>query len=116
MPALRYAARVNGLDGLAITKLDVMTGITPVRVCVAYDTPAGRTQDLPIDELASATPVYEALPGWTEALAAARSLDELPGAARDYLKLVEAAVGVPIDMVSVGPRRDETIVLRDVFA
>jgi adenylosuccinate synthase len=116
LPALRYAARVNGLDALAITKLDVMTGISPLRVCVAYDTPTGRTQDLPIDELATATPVYEAFPGWTEALAAARSLDELPGAARDYLKLVEASVGVPLDMVSVGPRRDETIVLRDVFA
>jgi adenylosuccinate synthase len=116
LPALRYAARVNGLDALAITKLDVMTGLSEIAVCVAYETSAGRTEDLPIDDLGTARPVLEKLPGWSEALSPARSMDDLPRAARDYLKLIEDAAGVPIEMVSVGARRDETIVLRDAFA
>jgi len=116
LPALRYAARVNGLDALAITKLDVMTGLSSIEVCVAYETPSGRTEDLPIDDLGSARPVFERLAGWSEPLSSARSMDELPAAARDYLRRIEESVGVPIEMVSVGARRDETIVLRDVFA
>ena len=116
LPALRYAARVNGLDGLAITKLDVLTGLDEVRVCVAYDTPRGRTRDLPVDDLEVATPVYEALPGWTEALGEARALAALPETARAYVRFVEAAVGVPAFLLSVGPRRDQTILLADAFA
>jgi adenylosuccinate synthase len=115
LPALRYAARVNGLDGLAITKLDVLTGLPEVRACVAYDTPLGRTRDFPIDDLPTATPVYEAFPGWSEGLAGVRVLGDLPEAARRYVKFLEEQVGVPVDLVSVGPRRDETIVLRDAF-
>jgi len=116
LPALRYAARVNGLDGLAVTKLDVLTGLSKIGVCVAYDTPNGRTGEFPIDGLEDAKPVYESLPGWAEKLPAVRALSDLPGAAREYLRFVADAVGVPIDIVSVGPRRDETIVLRDAFA
>jgi adenylosuccinate synthase len=116
LPALRYAARVNGLDALAITKLDVMTGLSTLRVCVAYDTPEGRTRDLPVDRLAAATPVYETLAGWTETLPAVRTLGELPAAALAYVRFVEEASGVPVYLVSVGPRREETIVLRDAFA
>jgi adenylosuccinate synthase len=115
LPALRYAARVNGLDGLAITKLDVLSGLSTIQVCVAYDTPEGRTTDLPIRHLATARPVYESLPGWSESIVAARSLAELPAAARDYLRYLEEALAVPTFLVSVGPRRDETIVLRDAF-
>jgi adenylosuccinate synthase len=116
LPALRYAARVNGLDGLAITKLDVLTGLDEVKVCVAYDTPSGRTRELPVDDLDRATPVYRALPGWTETLSAARALDDLPAAARDYVRLLEAEAEVPAFVLSVGPRRDETILLADAFA
>jgi adenylosuccinate synthase len=116
LPALRYAARVNGLDAMAITKLDVLTGLAELRVCVAYDTPNGRTQQFPIDELARATPVYETLSGWKERLSDARSLDALPKTAVDYVRFIEREVGVPVYLVSVGPRRDETIVLRDAFA
>jgi adenylosuccinate synthase len=115
LPGLRYAARVNGLDGLALTKLDVLTGAGAIKVCTAYDTPRGRTRDLPIDELAVATPVYETLAGWSEPLGAARSLAELPDAARAYVRFVEEQVGVRAFVVSVGPRRDETIVLEDAF-
>ncbi len=115
LPALRYAARVNGLDGLAVTKLDVMTGLATIRVCVAYDTPSGRTRDLPVDDLDHATPVYETLAGWTETLPAVRTLRELPAAALAYVRFLEEASGVPVYVVSVGPRRDETIILRDAF-
>jgi adenylosuccinate synthase len=116
LPALRYAARVNGLDGIALTKLDVLTGLAHVRACVAYDTPAGRTRDLPIDALATATPVYETFEGWSEELGAARAISELPAAARAYVSFLEQQIEVPIDLVSVGARRDETIALRDAFA
>ena len=115
LPALRYAARVNGLDGLAITKLDVMTGLPTLRVCVAYDTPTGRTRDFPVDALDRSTPVFETLAGWTEPLPAVRTLAELPAAALAYVRFVEEASGVPAYIVSVGPRRDETILLRDAF-
>jgi adenylosuccinate synthase len=115
LPALRYAARVNGLDGLALTKLDVLTGHPELKVCVAYDTPSGRTEDLPIDELDRATPVYATLEGWTESLAAARVLDDLPRAARAYVRFLEEGAGVPLYLLSVGPRRSETIVLHNPF-
>jgi adenylosuccinate synthase len=118
LPALNYAARVNGIDGLALTKLDVLTGLSRIRVCVAYDTPTGRTQEFPIDlidEPGVVTPVYEELAGWTESLTNVRVLDDLPKAARDYVRYLEDGAGVPLYIVSVGPRRKETIVLHNPF-
>ena len=117
LPALRYAARVNGIDGLALTKLDVLTGLERIRVCVAYETPSGRTLDLPIDQLTSpgVTPVYEELEGWSEPLGDARVLDQLPSAARAYVRFLEDRAGAPVYLVSVGPRRSETIVLHNPF-
>jgi len=118
LPALRYAARVNGFDGLALTKLDVLTGLSRIKVCVAYDTPAGRVTDLPIDLLdrpESLRPVYEEHEGWKERLESARVLEELPTAARAYIRYIEEAAGVPIYLVSVGPRRSETIILHNPF-
>ncbi len=118
LPGLRYAARVNGLDGLAITKLDVFTGLEKLRACVAYETPDGRTDEFPIDlidEPGLVKPIYQDLPGWKEPLTAARTLDALPGAARDYVRFIESQVGVPAFLVGVGPRRDETIVVTNPF-
>jgi adenylosuccinate synthase len=115
LPALRYAVRVNGLDALALTKLDVLSGLAEIKLCVAYDTPAGRTKDFPIDGLDTAKPVYETMAGWSVNLGAARTLDALPSAARAYLDRVQAEADCPIGLVSVGYRRDETIVLDDVF-
>ncbi len=129
LPALKYAARVNGLDGIALTKLDVLTGLDEVMVCVAYDTPHGRTTEFPFDDLAdgaseaeprrgphqTAKPVYRAFKGWNEELAKARTLTDLPQAARDYVKFIEDESRVPIILVSVGYRRDETIVIRNPF-
>ncbi|MBI3204534.1 MAG: adenylosuccinate synthase [Myxococcales bacterium] len=119
LPALRYARRVNGLDGLALTKLDVLTGLDRVKICVAYDTPHGRVDELPVDLIdrpGLATPVYDELDGWKEPLSAARSLDDLPGAARRYVDFITAGAGVPLYLVSVGPRRAESIELRHPFA
>jgi adenylosuccinate synthase len=116
MPALRYAVRVNGLDGLALTKLDVLTGLDSLEVCVAYDTPAGRTEDFPIDDLARARPVYETMRGWREDIASARTMAALPEAARSYVQRIERDAQCPVVLVSVGSRRDETIALRDPFA
>jgi adenylosuccinate synthase len=116
LPAIRYAARVNGLSELAVTKLDVLTGHEKLQVCVAYDTPEGQTDEFPIDRLEHATPVYKTFGGWREPLAEARSLADLPAAARAYLDFLESSAGVPLAIVSVGPRRSETIVLRSPFA
>ncbi|KYG08549.1 adenylosuccinate synthetase [Sorangium cellulosum] len=116
LPALRYAARVNGLDGIALTKLDVLTGMPELKVCVAYDTPSGRTREFPIDEIATAQPVLEPVAEWSEPIDAARSMTELPAAARQYVELVEKETGVPVDVVSVGADREATIVRRNAFA
>ncbi len=115
LPALRYAVRVNGLDALAITKLDVLTGLDEVKVCVAYETKNGRTSDLPMDELDTVKPVYQSFPGWKQELGAARAMSDLPKEARTYLEFVEREAECPYILVSVGPGRDETIVLRDPF-
>jgi adenylosuccinate synthase len=118
VPALRYAIRVNGIDALALTKLDVLTGLDTLKMCVAYDTPSGRTEDFPIDMLEPAgrvTPVFHELEGWTQPINQVRVLDELPGAARAYLRFLEQATGVPVFLLSVGPNRRETVVLQNPF-
>jgi len=111
LPALRYAARVNGIDGLAVTKLDVLTGFDELRVCVAYDTPEGRVEDLPdLGEGFQGTPVYTTLPGWSSPLGGARRLEDLPAEARRYVDFIEEQLALSIDLISIGPRREETIV------
>ncbi len=118
LPGLRYASRVNGIDGLALTKLDVLTGMERIRVCVAYDTPQGRVTSLPIDQLdppGKVQPVYVEMPGWKERLEGVRVLDDLPSAARAYVRFIEEQAGAPVYLVSVGPRRSETIMLHNPF-
>jgi adenylosuccinate synthase len=117
VPALRLAARINGMDALALTKLDVLGGRGPIRVCVAYDVQGDR-----VDELSGATnlentvPVYEELPGWDEPISHIRLIEELPRAARTYIDRLEELVGVAFDLISVGPDRAETMRIRDTFA
>jgi adenylosuccinate synthase len=115
LPALRYAVRVNGLDAIALTKLDVLTGLDVIQVCVGYRTPTGVTGDFPIEGTDRATPIYEPMRGWSEELGAARTLDALPEAARAYVERIEREVECPVTLVSVGSRRDETIALKDPF-
>jgi len=115
---LREAVTVNGLTGLAMNKLDVLSGLPELPLATAYRIDGKLVHEFPmtLGELARAEPVYERLPGWREPLGAVRRFEALPDAARRYVERVEALAGVPVDLVSVGPGRDETIVRRDPFA
>jgi adenylosuccinate synthase len=116
LPALRYAVRVNGLDGIALTKLDVLTGLDELRVCVGYRTASGQACGFPHDGSEGRTPTYESFPGWSASIAGARALDDLPATARSYVEFIQQEAGCPVQLVSVGSRRDETIALRNPFA
>ncbi len=111
--ALRYATRINGLTDIALTKLDVLSEFDQLKVCVAYETDEGRFDEFPRQQrvLYESRPVYEVLPGWAEDISGARSLEDLPQEARDYIAYVEKAAGVPVTMVSVGPQRVATLSL-----
>lgn len=111
--ALRYAHKVNGFTELAVTKLDVLSGIPEIFVCVAYRVGNEKVEEFPasLAELSQAKPIYERLPGWKEEIRGARTPEELPRAARDYLRYIEQAVGVPVKLASVGPRPEETVFL-----
>ena len=113
----RYASRVNGLTDLVLTKLDVLTGLDEVPVCVAYEVGAGRDEELPQDQavFAAATPVYETFPGWEEDISGARTFDELPQNARDYVLALEEASGCRISAIGVGPGREALIVRHDLL-
>jgi adenylosuccinate synthase len=115
--ALRQAVRINSVTGLCLTKLDVLDGLEAVNLCVEYRDANGQSIAAPFDceDYGDITPIYEALPGWTESTVGAKSLDELPANARGYIKRIEEIVGVPIDIISTGPDRVETIVLRHPF-
>lgn len=116
--AMRTAHRACGFTQLAITKLDVLTGLDEVKICVAYDLDGERveTADMDAVTLERARPVYETLPGWTETIDEVRSLDELPANARRLLDRIAAVTDVPIGLVSIGPRRDQTILTMTPFA
>ena len=116
LPALRYAVRVNGLDALAITKLDVLTGLDEVKVCVAYETKHGRTRISRSTSSSRPRPSTRASPDGRRSSAPRARWTDLPKAARTYLEFVEQQAECPYILVSVGSRRDETIVLRDPFA
>ncbi|MBS4728433.1 adenylosuccinate synthase [Mycobacterium sp. SM1] len=114
----RYATRVNGITDYFLTKLDVLSSLHTVPVCVGYTIDGKRTNEMPMtqSDLARAEPVYEELPGWWEDISAAREFDELPAKARDYVSRVEELAGAPVSCIGVGPGRDQTIVRRDVLA
>lgn len=115
--ALRTAVNINSISGLCLTKLDVLDGLEEIRVCVGYADQAGNPVAHPIDanDYDGVSPVYEALPGWSESTVGARRLEDLPNAARAYISRLETLVGAPIDIISTGPDREETIVLRNPF-
>jgi adenylosuccinate synthase len=110
--ALRYAVRVNGLTGLVLTKLDVLTGIGPLKLAVRYTGPEGALfDDFPYHQsiLHKVKGDYEELPGWDEDISGCRSLEELPANARAYLDYISESLGIPVVMIGVGPARDEMI-------
>jgi adenylosuccinate synthase len=110
---LRYAARVNGLTGLAITLLDILSGLPEVRICTHYEVDGERIADLRggPELLTRAQPRYETLPGWQEDVTGAQRWEDLPAAAQRYVRRVEELVGVPVVLLSLGPRRDQTVLL-----
>jgi len=113
----RYAVRVNGLTDLFLTKLDVLTGWEKIPVCVAYEVDGKRIEELPASQsdFHHAKPIYEYLPGWSEDISAAKTLDQLPANARAYVKYLEEISGAPVSAVGVGQERDQTIVVRDLI-
>lgn len=115
--ALKRSIQINGVTGLCVTKLDVMDGMETVRLCTGYKVDGGTTDILPVgaETLANCEPIYEDMPGWQESTVGAKNYDALPVNARAYLKRMEAICGVPIDIISTGPDREETIVLRHPF-
>ena len=116
-PIARYAVRVNGLTDFFLTKLDVLTGWEKIPVCVAYEVDGVRVEELPASQtdFHHAKPIYEYLPGWKENISKAKSVDDLPNNAKEYVKFLEKVSGAPISAIGVGPGRDETIVVRDLI-
>jgi len=110
---VRDSARLNGLDSLAITKLDILTGIETLKVCVGYELDGARIDQRPasLKKTALCTPVYAEVPGWDADISRARTMDQLPKEALRYIQFIEETTGVPVSVVSVGPGRDETIVV-----
>lgn len=111
----RYAVRINGLDCLAVTKLDVLDELDEIKVCVAYDLDGERCVDLPtsIRQFARCRPIYKTLPGWKQSTENCRTLEDLPTRALDYLKFLAELMEVPIAIVSLGASRDQTIIVED---
>ncbi len=115
--ALRNAVNINSVSGLCLTKLDVLDGLETIQICIGYADSSGNPVPNPVDsdDYDGLVPVYEEVPGWNESTVGARTLEELPQAARDYIHKIEDVVGAPIDIISTGPDRVETIVLRHPF-
>ena len=118
LPALRYAVRVNGLDTLAMTKLDVLCGLDAIKLCVAYELDGQRLDEPPpdADDLARVKPIYEVLPCWHGELSAAKNVEDLPDNVRSYIDRVERETRCAIKLVSVGADREHTITLGNPFA
>jgi adenylosuccinate synthase len=113
----RYAARINGVTDFVLTKLDVLTGLDQVPVCVAYEVDGERLDEMPMTQTDyhHARPVYEAFPGWWDDISACRTFRDLPKAAREYVDALESMIGTPLSVIGVGPGRDESIVVRDLI-
>lgn len=111
----RYAVRINGIDCLAVTKLDVLDELEEIKVCVAYEIDGQRCEDFPSSSrvFANCRPIYETLPGWQQSTADCRTLEDLPRKALDYLKFLAELMKVPIAIVSLGASRDQTIIVED---
>lgn len=111
--AMRRAVQINSVSGFCLTKLDVMDGLEEIKICTGYKMADGtmvEVSPLAADAYANIEPVYETMPGWSENTFGVKSLDELPQAALDYIKRIETLTGVPIDLISTGPDRNETII------
>lgn len=113
IPLLRYAIRINGVNEMCITKLDILSGLPEIKLCVAYSKNGEKLDAPPIglqdDQLQKCVPVYETMPGWSENITSMRQWKDLPQAAKDYIHRLEALTGVSVSLISVGPERDQII-------
>ena len=114
--AVKYSARLNGVTHLAVTLLDVLSAVEEIKICVGYEIDGQRVEELPMSQtdLHHARPVYKTLPGWSVDITGCRMRGDLPPAARDFVGFVEAEIGAPLCMISVGPERDQAIIERIV--
>ena len=114
---VKQAARLSGLSGIALTKLDVLSGLEKLKICVGYDCDGERFDRVPgsVSSLEAARPIYEEIDGWSEDLSGARVVSDLPMGARNYIRRIEELTGTPVTLISVGAERDETILLGDPF-
>jgi len=110
---LRYAVRVNGLTELTVTKLDILSGLGPLKICIGYREGNQTHEELPLgpSDLAPFEPIFEQLPGWDEDITAVRHWEDLPKGAQEYLQRIQALAGIPVKMASVGPERDQIVVI-----
>ncbi len=117
-PIARYSARINGVTDFVLTKLDVLTGLAEIPVCVAYEVDGKRIDEMPVNQtdFHHAKPIYQMFPGWTEDISTARSFGDLPKNAQDYIVALEAMSGARISAIGVGPARDAIIVRHDMLA
>ena len=117
-PMARYAARINGVTDFVLTKLDVLSGIKSIPVCVAYDVNGVRHDEMPVNQsdFHHATPIYQEFPGWDEDITGCRSFDELPQNAQDYIRALEAMSGARFSAVGVGPEREQVVELHDLLS
>jgi adenylosuccinate synthase len=115
--ALKRSIQINGVSGLCVTKLDVLDGVDTLRIGIGYSIGDESIDILPVgaERLAQCVPEYEEIPGWSDSTVGVREYDQLPANARAYLRRIEEICGVPIDLISTGPDREETIVLRHPF-
>ena len=116
-PIARYSARINGITDFVLTKLDVLTGLAEIPVCVAYEVDGVRFDEMPVNQsdFHHATPIYESFPGWTEDISSARTFADLPANAQNYVKAIEKISGARFSAIGVGPARDEIIAIHDLL-
>jgi len=114
---LKRSVQINGVSGMCLTKLDVLDGLESLKLCTGYTLNGKKVDIFPVgaEEAAACEPIYEEMPGWSESTVGVQSVDGLPQNARNYIQRIQELVGVPIDMISTGPDREETIVLRHPF-
>ena len=116
-PITRYATRINGITDLVLTKLDILTGLEQIPVCVAYEVDGERYEEVPVNQtdFHHATPVYEYFPGWSEDISTVRRFEDLPDNAQHYVRALEAMSGTRISVIGVGPGRDAVVVRHDLL-
>jgi len=114
---VKYAVRINGLTGIALTKLDVLSGFDTIKICVGYEYEGKLLKELPasMEIFNNCRPVYEEMPGWGSDISGVKDLSDLPLQARNYIKRLEELVGCPIILVSLGPGREDTLLLKNPF-